>query len=209
AGEIGEAALYDRALSSEEIASLFEHSPWRISEAEMIAGLSEAQRRERSRCLDELEKTRAALKAVPPLPSSYAGLRKQPAPTRLLKRGDVRSPGDIVTPGALSAIDEPSPEFSLDADAPEAERRRKFADWLTDPRHPLPARVMVNRLWHYHFGNGLVSTPNDFGASGSKPSHPELLDWLACEFIARGWSIKALHRLIVSSATYRQACEFN
>jgi hypothetical protein len=136
-------------------------------------------------------------------------LRQQPEPTRYLKRGDVRSPQEIVTPGALSAMVEPSGDFDLPADAPEAERRRRFADWLADPRNPLPARVLVNRVWQYHFGSGIVTTPNDFGASGAKPSHPELLDWLASEFIAQGWSIKALHRLIVTSTTYRQASEFN
>jgi hypothetical protein len=95
----------------------------------------------------------------------------------------------------------------LAPDAPEADRRRRFADWLADPRNPLPARVLVNRIWGFHFGQGLVSTPSDLGRSGSKPSHPELLDWLASEFISHGWSIKALHRLIVSSETYRQSSE--
>jgi hypothetical protein len=95
----------------------------------------------------------------------------------------------------------------LAADAPEAERRRKFAAWLADPRHPLPARVMANRVWHFHFGQGLVATPNDLGTAGSRPTHPELLDWLAAKFIESGWSVKALHRLIVNSATYRQSSE--
>jgi hypothetical protein len=78
---------------------------------------------------------------------------------------------------------------------------------LADPRNPLPARVLVNRIWGYHFGQGLVGTPSDLGRSGTKPSHPELLDWLAGEFIARGWSQKALHRLIVFSETYQQSSE--
>src|SRR5262249_50646021 len=156
----------------------------------------------RERCLAELDAKRMELKSLPPLPVSYIGVRKQPEPTHKLKRGDVRTPEEIVTPGALSAIAELNSDFGLAADASEAERRRRFPEWLADPRNPLPARVMANRVWHYHFGTGLVSTPNDFGASGSKPSHPELLDWLASELIARGWSVKALHRLIVNSATY-------
>ena len=102
-----------------------------------------------------------------------------------------------------------SPDFGLAADAPEAQRRLKFADWLADPRNPLPARVMVNRVWHLHFGQGLVTTPNDFGVSGARPTHPELLDWLAAKFIESGWSVKALHRLIVTSATYRQSSALN
>ena len=84
-----------------------------------------------------------------------------------------------------------------------------MAKWITDPRHPLTARVLVNRLWHYHFGTGLVATPSDFGLNGARPSHPELIDWLAAEFVKRGWSQKAIHRLIVLSATYRQASAAN
>jgi hypothetical protein len=118
-------------------------------------------------------------------------------------------PEEVVTPAALSAVADLDPEFGLPADAPEAERRLKFAEWLVDPRNPLPARVMANRVWHLHFGEGLVTTPNDFGMSGARPSHPELLDWLAVKFIQNGWSLKALHRLIVNSATYRQASEPN
>jgi hypothetical protein len=80
-----------------------------------------------------------------------------------------------------------------------------MARWLTQPDHPLTARVLVNRLWQHHFGQGLVATPNDFGLHGERPSHPELLDWLACEFVNSGWSIKHIHRLIVLSSTYQQA----
>jgi hypothetical protein len=117
----------------------------------------------------------------------------------------VKFPEDIVSPGALSALKSLNAEFGLTPDAPEAERRLKFADWLANPKNPLPARVLVNRVWHFHFGQGLVTTPNDFGASGARPTHPELLDWLASRFIEGGWSIKALHRSIVTSATYRQS----
>jgi hypothetical protein len=95
--------------------------------------------------------------------------------------------------------------FDLPADAPEGERRAALARWLTDPRHPLTWRSIVNRVWQYHFGRGLVETPDDFGRNGGQPSHPELLDWLAAEFRDGGGSLKALHRLIVTSETYRQA----
>jgi len=84
-------------------------------------------------------------------------------------------------------------------------RRLGLARWIIDPANPLTARVMVNRIWQHHFGEGLVSTPSDFGANGARPTHPELLDWLAAEFVARGWSVKAMHRLILNSAAYRQA----
>jgi len=90
-------------------------------------------------------------------------------------------------------------------DAPQGEARAALARWITSPENPLFARVIVNRLWHYHFGAGLLETPNDFGFNGGKPSHPELLDWLASVLIDRGYHLKAIQRLIVTSATYRQA----
>src|SRR5262249_35782921 len=88
-------------------------------------------------------------------------------------------------------------------------RRSALARWLTQPNHPLTSRVLVNRLWQHHFSRGIVATPGDFGVQGEPPTHPELLDWLATEFVARGWSIKTMHRLIVLSAAYRQACTYN
>jgi hypothetical protein len=88
---------------------------------------------------------------------------------------------------------------------PEQERRLQLADWIASPENPLTARVLVNRIWQHHFGVGLVSTPNDFGKNGAKPTHPDLLDWLASEFVAQGWSIKKLQRQILTSATWRQA----
>ena len=83
--------------------------------------------------------------------------------------------------------------------------RLQLAQWLTDPSNPLTARVMVNRIWQNHFGKGLVQTPNDFGTRGQRPTHPELLDWLAARFMESGWSIKSMHRLILLSAAYRQS----
>ena len=83
--------------------------------------------------------------------------------------------------------------------------RRQLADWLTAPGNPLAARVMVNRIWQYHFGRGLVATPNDFGSRGQPPTHPELLDWLAAEFVESGWRIKPMHRLIMLSDAYQRA----
>src|SRR6202040_913397 len=84
-------------------------------------------------------------------------------------------------------------------------RRGTLALWLTRPEHPLTARVLVNRLWQHHFGRGIVATPSDFGVRGEPPTHPELLDWLAVEFMNHGWSIKHMHRLMLSSATYQQS----
>jgi hypothetical protein len=196
-------------LSAEEVAASFRAAGFLIPQAEVIASLSEAQRAEREAALLRAKNAREALDAIKPLPVSYAGSRVQPAPTKLLRRGDVKSPEEVVTPAGLSAIVDLDPEFGLAADAPESERRLKFAEWLADSRHPLPARVMANRVWHFHFGQGLVATPNDLGLSGTAPTHPELIDWLAVKFIESGWSVKALHRLIVSSATYRQSSAMN
>ena len=127
-------------------------------------------------------------------------------PTPLLRRGDALTPSYNVTPGTLSAINE-TVAFHWEKPADGAKtsgRRLAFARWLTDPHHPLTPRVMVNRIWLHHFGQGIVSTPDDFGSAGARPSHPELLDWLAREFVESGWSMKHVHRQIMLSATYRQ-----
>jgi hypothetical protein len=129
------------------------------------------------------------------------------AKTHLLRRGDYLNPGKEVTPGVLSvlATAKPFTWASPGKDAKTSGRRFAFADWLTQPDHPLTARVLVNRLWLLHFGEGIVTTADNFGHKGARPTHPGLLDWLATEFIARGWSVKAMHRLIVTSSAYRQA----
>jgi len=128
-------------------------------------------------------------------------------PTYLLRRGDFTARGPEVAP-AFPAVLCSSRSAALARPRPSSRstgRRTSLADWLVRPDHPLVARVMVNRLWQHHFGRGLVPTPSDFGTMGDEPSHPELLDWLATELVARGWSLKSMHRLIVTSATYRQS----
>ena len=117
------------------------------------------------------------------------------------------SPAARSSPGVLRRLATPRP-FAWSPprkDATTSGRRLAFAKWLTQPGHPLTARVMVNRIWLLHFGEGIVSTPDNFGNTGAPPSHPELLDWLATEFVAQGWSIKAMHRLILTSTAYRQS----
>ncbi|GAC1473094.1 MAG: PSD1 and planctomycete cytochrome C domain-containing protein [Isosphaeraceae bacterium] len=123
----------------------------------------------------------------------------------LLQKGNYAAPGDEVGPGFPSVFRGVLPPFEARPTSTTSGRRKALAEWLTRPDHPLTARVMVNRLWQSHFGRGIVATSSDFGTQGSSPSHPELLDWLATEFVARGWSLKAMHRLIVTSATYRQS----
>jgi hypothetical protein len=134
--------------------------------------------------------------------------RGQPSPTYVYRRGDYLSPGHLVGPGVPSVLTDGRTPFTVKPPWPGAAktgRRLAFARWLTRPDHPLTARVMVNRLWRNHFGAGLVKTLDNFGRAGARPTHPELLDWLAREFVRRGRSIKAMHRLMVTSATYRQA----
>jgi hypothetical protein len=118
----------------------------------------------------------------------------------ILTGGDLFSPGEKVAPAILSAV-------GLKARIPEGfkGRRLALANWIVHKNNPLTARVMVNRVWQYHFGRGLVGNSNNFGATGKKPTHPELLDWLASEFVDKGWSLKQLHRIIMTSETYRRA----
>ena len=131
----------------------------------------------------------------------------EPRPIHLLARGSVESPGKLVEPGALSCVKDVP--FEMGADQSEGARRAALARWITHERNPLTWRSIVNRVWHYHFGAGLVDSPNDFGHMGFQPSNPALLDWLAADFRANGGSLKRLHRMIVTSATYRQSSQSN
>ncbi len=148
------------------------------------------------------EEIEAEVRKLAVRPKVYAGVFVAPKETHVLHRGDPREEREAVAPGAIACLGRP---LGLPADAPERSRRLSLARWIGDPANPLTARVLVNRLWLHHFGEGIVATPSDFGANGSPPSHPELLDWLAVEMMERGWSIKAIQRLIVLSATYRQS----
>jgi len=130
-----------------------------------------------------------------------------PRPVHLLRRGDIHEPGKAAAPGTLSCVAGLPSRFAISPGDGESARRAALARWIVDPANPLTWRSIVNRIWHYHFGRGLVATPNDFGRMGASPSHPELLDWLAATFLDSGGSIKALHRLIVSSAVYRQSSQ--
>ncbi|OYW24445.1 MAG: hypothetical protein B7Z55_02160 [Planctomycetales bacterium 12-60-4] len=135
----------------------------------------------------------------------YAGKFREPDETFLLKRGDPEQRGDRINPAVPVFLQRSSPQ----GDISEAERRAELARWITSPDNPLTARVMVNRIWQHHFGMGLVETANDFGWNGTPPSHPELLDWLANEFVRSGWSVKHIQRLIVLSSTYRQSSKID
>jgi Protein of unknown function (DUF1553)/Protein of unknown function (DUF1549)/Planctomycete cytochrome C len=134
--------------------------------------------------------------------------RGEPSPTYVYRRGDSLNPGQLVGPGVPSVLTDGKTPFEVKPAWPGAKttgRRLSFARWLTQPDHPLTARVAVNRLWKQHFGTGIVASLGNFGKAGTPPTHPELLDWLAREFVRQGWSMKAMHRHIMTSATYRQA----
>jgi hypothetical protein len=152
--------------------------------------------------LDALDKQIKSL-AAPNL--VYALLPHAPRPINVLHRGDVQQPGEQVGPGALACVPGLEADFKVPASEAEGKGRAALAEWIADPRNGLTWRSIVNRVWHYHFGRGLVDTPNDFGWNGSRPTHPELLDWLAVEFRDGSGSFKQLHRLILLSNTYRQA----
>ncbi len=136
----------------------------------------------------------------------YAGVFRQPDTIFRLHRGEVMQRREPIDPGTPVYFGN---QVQLPATASDADRRAALARWLGDPRHPLTSRVMVNRIWQFHFGRGLAGTPNDFGFNGGIPSHPELLDWLAGEFVAHDGRPKYLHRMILLSSVYRQASTAN
>ena len=158
---------------------------------------NEQDQAEANRLLARQVSLNETLRQLTTLPQVYAGRFVVPEPTHRFHRGDPLQPKEPVAPASLASF---GPAWQMPLDAPDASRRQQLAQWITDPQHPLTARVLVNRFWHSHFGQGLVTTPSDFGRNGAMPSHPELLDWLAMELA----SPKSLHRLIVTSATYRQ-----
>jgi hypothetical protein len=151
----------------------------------------------------------------PPLPRAMAveDIGKAAPPTHLLAGGNWKRPEETLAPGFPEFLGATTPEKAVLADIHRRElttgRRTQLAAWLTRPDHPLTSRVIVNRLWQQHFGRGIVATPNDFGAQGERPTHPELLDWLAIELVESGWSLKHMHRLMVTSATYRMTSLVN
>ena len=133
--------------------------------------------------------------------SGWVGTFSQPGKTHRLYRGEAMQEREVVAPDALTVLG----TLGLAVEEPEQRRRVRLAEWIASPQNPLTARVLVNRLWHYIFGNGIVDTPSDFGANGSRPTHPELLDLLADELVRSGWSVKHMQRLILLSATFQQS----
>ncbi len=154
--------------------------------------------------------TGCGVKRPAPLPTAQGvtDVGPEAPPTHVLNVGLYDSPGELVEPGFLSAVDRRPARITPPGSLRSTGRRSALAAWLSAPDNPLTARVIVNRLWQAHFGSGLVGTASDFGKTGDLPSHPELLDWLAGQLIRDGWSLKRMHRRMVTSASYRQASEF-
>lgn len=147
-----------------------------------------------------------------PLIRALFDMGGEPSPTYLLRRGDAQTPGESVEPGVPSVIRAGLTPYTIVPPAANREssgRRLALARWLVQPNHPLTTRVIVNRIWMHHFGRGLVASPANFGRTGVAPTHPELLDWLATEFVRAGWSVKHLHRLLMTSNAYRQSSLFD
>jgi mono/diheme cytochrome c family protein len=158
--------------------------------------------------LKKLAERAAAVRAKKPVEDFVRALTELPGKvpvTYLFNRGDPQQPRQAITPGGLTILDTLPLPVARDSRLPTTGRRLALARWLTDPRQPLTARVLVNRVWMHHFGRGIVGTPGDFGKLGERPTHPELLDWLTSEFIRSGWKLKDLHRLMITSSAYRQS----
>lgn len=154
----------------------------------------------------QLAKVQSQMDRVPKLRQIWVGLHSQPKErTFVFKGGDPMKPANVVRPASLSVLDRVAQPFELKADSPEAERRLALARWIVSDDNPLSPRVLANRVWQWHFGAGLVDTPSDFGFLGNKPTHPELLDFLARRLVAHGWRLKPLHREILLSQAYLQS----
>ena len=171
----------------------------------IFKGLPEDQAKEVRSLLNERGALATKIKAGEQGQLAFAGTFREPDMIHVLNRGDPEQPQEPVAPAVLSALG----DLKMTNETPEQQRRMALAKWIASPQNPLTARVMVNRIWQGHFGTGLVQTPSDFGNNGTKPTHPQLLDWLAGELIRSGWSVKHMHRLIVLSEAYKQSSAAN
>ena len=193
--------IADESGQWQTIAGSWDRIPIEHSEGVNIATTTRDRLQARKALLDKQKQLISRRNALEQAPMIYGGIFRKPEITHVLHRGDPEQPGQQVTPG----LSPPLGDLELSPQHSGTERRVALARWISSPANPLTARVMVNRIWQFHFGRGLVDTPSDFGLNGAPPSHPALLDWLAAEFMESGWSIKHMHRLILHSRTYRQS----
>ena len=202
APSVPQAALVDvRKLLSERLAE--DLAAAARAKADIAEG-TEAAAAEAISLLDSFVEARLSLRTKPRVRALF-DMGGDPTPVHILYRGEHRNPGSPVGPGVPSVLSEGIEPYDLEPLEWSSGRRLALAKWLVQPSHPLTARVMVNRVWQHYFGRGIVQSEGNFGRTGSPPTHPELLDWLAVEFVERGWSLKALHRLILTSTAYRQS----
>jgi hypothetical protein len=210
------AIVLDAIDTAEEHRSAFQHQLafWserqiEVDEKQLLAQLSDEQQQRREELQQQLKDLKKSKPQPPSAQSIMASVEIEDSmpPTHLLAGGSYNKPLQELQPGFLQIVrPDESNLATIEPPRPGTSgRRTALARWMTDPENPLTARVMVNRLWQEHFGQGLVSNANDFGVQTPPPSHPELLDWLAAEFVSQGWDVKAMHRLMVTSAAYRQA----
>ena len=185
------------------VASHLDRAPFGSPNVQYLtAGHFDAEAKQRITTLQEKLKRLQSEKARLEKPKLvYAGKFRQPDASFVLRRGNPELPGKATWPRVPEFFES---NLKLSNKTPEKQRRLALAKWIASEKNPLTARVIVNRIWTYHFGQGLVATPSDFGVNATEPIHAELLDWLASQFIQKNWSIKKLHELIVTSATYRQ-----
>ena len=214
AGQLHRLVFHSKALDAAQIVHNYKNPSGGFVSVEswekVLASFSPVVQQRYVKMTDRAAKIRSELGQVRFEGVAHVVVPQQPPVYHILARGDSNKPGDVAVPKGLASIARSTglkENFELPPDGPEAMRRQKLAVWLSDPKHPLTSRVMVNRVWHYHFGKGIVDTPSDFGYAGGLPSHPELLDFLAATFIEQGWSLKRLHQMIVTSATYKQSSQ--
>ncbi|MGH9657086.1 MAG: DUF1553 domain-containing protein, partial [Bryobacteraceae bacterium] len=185
---------------------LADQTSGKISERHILALMPEDEKRRHREIADQIaELDRQRPRPYPTARAIEEGGREA-RPSYFLHRGSVDTKGSLMQPGVLSVVHEGDYELPPPpANAKSSWRRRGLAEWIASSGNPLTARVMVNRLWQHHFGEGIVRTPSNFGTTGDRPSHPELLDWLALELVDRGWRLKSLHRLMMTSEAYQMA----
>ncbi len=190
-----------------EVADAGDRLPFSDANAEpLVTQRTPEENAEAKRIESELAEVTGEINAVPKLPTAWLGRHEPtPGPYHVFIGGSPQRKAQTVVPASLSALSNVAPTYRLKQDASESRRRRELAEWITAPGNPLPARVLANRIWQHHFATGIVSTPNDFGYMGGRPTHPDLLDFLAGKLIENGWRLKPMHRLIMTSMAYRQS----
>ena len=189
-------------LNARQVEALFRQ----IKAPELLARMSDAEKAEHERLNLETRQLEEQLPEAYPTARTMTEEGPEPLPSYFLHRGDPGSKGSRMDSGVLTvAAWQPVTYQAPPAGATTSHRRRQFAEWIASEKNPLTARVMVNRIWRHHFGEGIVRSVSNFGTMGEKPSHPALLDWLATEFVRSGWSVKQMHRLMMNSAAYRRS----